>query len=66
MSFNSMAAVNVCSDFVAQKIKSITAFTFPPSVCHGVMGPDAMVCFSDVEFQASLELLERPSLKDKV
>ena len=26
-----------------KKIKSATASTFPPSVCHEVMGPDAMI-----------------------
>jgi len=26
-----------------KKIKSATVFTFPPSVCHEVMGPDAMI-----------------------
>ena len=26
-----------------KKIKSVTIFTFYPSVCHEVMGPDAMV-----------------------
>ena len=26
-----------------KKIKSVTVSTFPPSVCHEVMGPDAMI-----------------------
>ena len=26
-----------------KKIKSITVSTFPPSICHEVMGPDAMI-----------------------
>ena len=26
-----------------EKIKSVTVSTFPPSVCHGVMGPDPMI-----------------------
>ena len=42
MSFNFMAAVTTCSDFGAQKIKDATVSTFAPSVCHRVMGPDAM------------------------
>ena len=43
MSFNFMAAVTTCSDFGAQKIKVSTfVSTFAPSVCHRVMGPDAM------------------------
>ena len=25
-----------------KKIKSVTVFTFSPSICHQVMGPDAM------------------------
>ena len=40
-----------------KKIKSATASTFSPSVCHEVMGPDAMILdfFFDVELQASLK-----------
>ena len=45
-SFNFMAEVTICSDFGAhlppQKIKSATASTFSASICHEVMGPDAM------------------------
>ena len=26
-----------------KKIKSATVFAFPPSICHEVMGPDAMI-----------------------
>ena len=26
-----------------KKIKSVTVTTFPPSVCHEMMGPDAMI-----------------------
>ena len=26
-----------------KKIKSVTVFIFPPSVCHEVMGPDAII-----------------------
>ena len=33
---NFMAAVIICSDLVAQKIKSATV---SPSICHEVMGP---------------------------
>ena len=37
-----------------RKIKSVSAFTFPPSICHEMIGPDAMILvFSDVELQAS-------------
>ena len=38
-----MAAVTICSDFGAQKIKSVTFSTVSPSICHEVMGPDAMI-----------------------
>ena len=27
----------------SKKIKSVTVSTFPPSTCHGVMGPDAVI-----------------------
>ena len=26
-----------------KKIKSVTASTFPPSICHEMMGPDAII-----------------------
>ena len=32
-----------------KKIKPVTDSTFPPSICHEVMGQDA-ICFSNVEF----------------
>ena len=36
-----------------KKIKSVTAFTFSPSICHEVMGLDAMILvFFNVKFQA--------------
>ena len=39
-----MAAVTVYSDFGAQgKKKSATVSTFLPSICHEMMGPDAMI-----------------------
>jgi len=43
VSFNFMAAVAICSDFGAQKIKSDTVSTVYPSICHEVMGLDAMI-----------------------
>ena len=39
-----MAAVTICSEFGAQNIKSATVSTVSPSICHEVMGPDAMIC----------------------
>ena len=38
-----MAAVTICSDFGAPKIKSATVSTVSPSICHEVMGLDAMI-----------------------
>ena len=40
---NFMAAVTICSDFGAQKIKSDTVSTVSPSISYEVMGPDAMI-----------------------
>ena len=42
-SFNFMAAVNICSDFGTPKIKFDTVSTVSPSICHEVMGPNAMI-----------------------
>ena len=41
--FNFMAAVAICSDFGAPKIKPDTVSTVSPSISHEVMGPDAMI-----------------------
>ena len=39
-----MAEVTICSDFGAQENKkSVTVSTFSLSICHEVMGPDAMI-----------------------
>ena len=38
-----MAAVTVHSDFGAKKIKSVTVSIVSPSICHEVMGLDAMI-----------------------
>ena len=44
MSFNFTGAVTVHSDFEAQENKICHCFHFlPPSICHEVMGPDAMI-----------------------
>ena len=42
-----MASVTVCSDFRAQKIKSVTVSIVSPFICHEVMGPDAMIFVSE-------------------
>ena len=38
-----MTAVSICSYFGAKKIKPVTASTFSPSICHEVIGLDAMI-----------------------
>ena len=38
-----MMAVTIHSDFGAQEEKIVTASTFPPSICHEVLGLDAMI-----------------------
>ena len=40
-----------------KKIKSVSASTFPPSICHEVMGPDAMILvFGMLNFKAAFSL----------
>ena len=41
--FNFMAAFTIHSDSGAQENKVCHCFHFPPSVCHEVMGSDAMI-----------------------
>ena len=43
MSFNFMVAVTICSDFGTPKIKPATTSTVSASMCHEVMGLDAML-----------------------
>ena len=38
-----MAAFTICGDFGAQEIKSVTVSIVSPSICHEVMGLDAMI-----------------------
>ena len=39
-----MAAITICSDFGGPpKIKLATGSTVSPSICHEVMGPDALI-----------------------
>ena len=40
---NSMVAVTVCSNFEVQENKICHCYHLPPSMCHEVMGPDAMI-----------------------
>ena len=43
VSLNFLAAVTICSDFGAQENKIYHCFHFSPSICHEMMGPDAMI-----------------------
>ena len=43
VSFNFMAAVTICGDFGAQKNKVSHCFHCFHSICHEVMGLDAMI-----------------------
>ena len=38
-----MALVTVLIDFQGEEYEIDTVSTFPPSICHEVMGPDAMI-----------------------
>ena len=40
---NFMAAITICSDFRAPKNKASHCFHVSPSICHEVMGPDALI-----------------------
>ena len=42
-----MTEVTICSDFGAQENETCTASNFSPSICHEVMGLDAMTLFYD-------------------
>ena len=42
-SFNFMVAVIICSDFGAPKNNSATVSNVYPSICHEVVGPNAMI-----------------------
>ena len=43
------------------KKNSVTVSTFPPFICHEVMGPDMMIFFPNVVFDASFFTLLLPS-----
>ena len=42
-----MASVTICSDFGAQKIKSVTVSIVSPSISHKVMGPQSCPTLCD-------------------
>ena len=57
-----MAAITICSDFGAQK-NSHTVSTVSPSICHEVMGPDAMIfVFWMLSFQPAED--KYPQIRD--
>ena len=57
VSFNFVAAVTVPSDFGAQEKKICHCFHFLFSICHEVMGPDAMILvFWMLSFQPAFRL----------
>ena len=43
VSLNFMAAITICSDFGAPKLKSVTVSIVSPSTCHEMMKQDAMI-----------------------
>ena len=49
-SFIFMAAFTITVILQPKKIKSFTASTFSPSICHEVMGLDAIILCLNVEF----------------
>ena len=52
-----MAAATIHSDFGAKKRKCVTTFTFSPSICHELMGLDAMILiFLIVDLKPALSL----------
>ena len=55
-----MAAVTICSDFGAQKNKVWHYFHFFPSICHEVMGLDAIILvFWMLSFKSAFSLIKR-------
>ena len=60
-----MAAVTVHSDLEPKKIESVTVSIVSPSICHEVMGPDAMtlvlgmLSFKPAFSLSSLTLIKR-------
>ena len=52
-----MAVVTICSDFQAPQIRPVTASIVFPSICHEVMGPDAMILvFRMLSFKPTFSL----------
>ena len=62
VSLNFLAAVTICSDFGAQENKIYHCFHFSPSICHEMMGPDAMILvFWMLSFEPAFSLSFSPS-----
>ena len=62
-----MATVTICSDLEPKNIKSLTVSIISPSICHEVMGPDAMILVFRIlsfkpTFHSPLSLLSRGTL----
>ena len=56
--------VTICSDFGAQRNKVSHCFHISPSICHDVMGPDAMILvFWMLNFKPAFSLSFSPSLR---
>ena len=54
---NFMDTVIICSDFGPPKIKSVTVSIVSPSICHEVMGPEAMILiFCMLSFKPAFSL----------
>ena len=54
---NVVAEVTVCSDFGAQENKICHCFRFSPSICHEVMGLDAMIfVFRTLTFKPAISV----------
>ena len=52
-----MAAVTICSDLKSKEIKSVTVSIVSPSICHDVMGLDAMILvFQMLNFKPAFSL----------
>ena len=67
VSFNFMAAVTICSGSGAHENKVCHYFHFAPSICHGVMGPDAMILiFWMLSFKLLFHSPVSPSSRDSL
>ena len=59
-----MAIVTICSDFGAQKSKISHCFHVFPSICHGVIRPDAVILvFWKLSFKPTFSLSSFTSIK---